>query len=110
MERQKPLKSARFATKMLPKCVLPICYQTDLGRGLTAGDQPFFDSLIVPAELRSDSAAHLWSFSMLASINVVVVPSQELSRWPSITKLRQSHILAVEGVIFLSIVEFFPDP
>lgn len=25
---------------MLPKRVLPICYQTDLGRGLTAGDQP----------------------------------------------------------------------
>jgi hypothetical protein len=41
MSRQEPLKSARFATKMLPKRVLPICYQTDLGRGLTAGDQPF---------------------------------------------------------------------
>ena len=39
--RQKPLKSARFATKMLPKPLLPICYQTDSGRGLTAGDQPF---------------------------------------------------------------------
>jgi hypothetical protein len=25
---------------MLPKHVLPICYQTDLGRGLTAGDSP----------------------------------------------------------------------
>jgi hypothetical protein len=34
------LKSVRSATKMLPKRVLPICYQTDLGRGLTAGDQP----------------------------------------------------------------------
>jgi hypothetical protein len=39
--RQKPLKSVRFAAKMLPKRVLPICYQTDSGRGLTAGDQPF---------------------------------------------------------------------
>jgi hypothetical protein len=29
MSRQKPSKSARFATKMLPKRVLPICYQTD---------------------------------------------------------------------------------
>ena len=41
MSRQKPRKSARLATKMLPKRVLPICYQTDLGRGLIAGDQPF---------------------------------------------------------------------
>ena len=39
--RRKPLKSACFATKMLPKRVLPICYQTGLGRGLTAGDSPF---------------------------------------------------------------------
>ena len=29
--RQKPLKSACFATKMLPKHVLPICYQTGFG-------------------------------------------------------------------------------
>ena len=58
--RQKPLKSACFATKMLPKHVLPICYQTDLGRGLTAG--PFLDSMLVPAELRSDSAPHLRTF------------------------------------------------
>jgi hypothetical protein len=42
--RQESLKSARFATKMLPKRVLPICYQTDSGRGLTAGDQPFMFS------------------------------------------------------------------
>jgi hypothetical protein len=41
MSRQKPLKSACFATKMLPKRVLPICYQTHLGQGLTAGEQPF---------------------------------------------------------------------
>src|SRR5271156_6145969 len=40
--RQEPLKSARFATKMLPKRVLPICYQIDSGQGLTAGEQPFF--------------------------------------------------------------------
>src|SRR5271155_5143796 len=26
---------------MLPKRVLPICYQPNLGQGLTAGDQPF---------------------------------------------------------------------
>jgi hypothetical protein len=43
MSGQKPLKSACFATKMLPKHVLPICYQTDLGRGLPAGDSPFLD-------------------------------------------------------------------
>ena len=41
MSRQKPPKPACFATKMLPKCVLPICYQTHLGEGLTAGEQPF---------------------------------------------------------------------
>ena len=51
MSRQKPLKSARFATKMLPKRVLPICYQTHLGRGLTAGDQPVFYSMILSPSL-----------------------------------------------------------
>src|SRR5258707_10521676 len=40
--RQKPLKSACFATKMLPKHVPPICYQTDLGRGLDCGGTALF--------------------------------------------------------------------
>jgi hypothetical protein len=34
---------------MLPKHVLPICYQTDLGQGLTAGDQPFFPTIFLSA-------------------------------------------------------------
>jgi hypothetical protein len=57
MSRQKPLKSARFATKMLPKCLLPICYQTDSGRGLTAGDQPFLPDDCA-AEINSDPSPH----------------------------------------------------
>jgi len=51
--RQKPLKSARFATRMLPKRVLPICYQTYSGRGLTAGDQPFSSLWLTPLLSRS---------------------------------------------------------
>jgi hypothetical protein len=57
MSRKKPLKSARFATKMLPKRVLPICYQTDSGRGLTAGDQPFLPDDCA-AEINSDPSPH----------------------------------------------------
>ena len=53
--RQKPLKSARFATRMLPKRVLPICYQTNSGRGLTAGDQPFSSLWLAPLLSRSAS-------------------------------------------------------
>jgi hypothetical protein len=53
MSRQKPRNSARFATKMLPKRVLPICYQTDSGRGLTAGISPFLPDGCA-AEINSD--------------------------------------------------------
>jgi hypothetical protein len=57
MSRQEPIKSARFATKMLPKRLLPICYQTDSGRGLTAGDQPFLPDDCA-AEINSDPSLH----------------------------------------------------
>ena len=33
MSRREPLKLARFATKMLPKRMLPICYQTQWAKG-----------------------------------------------------------------------------
>jgi hypothetical protein len=62
--RKKPLKSACFATKMLPKHVLPICYQTDLGRGLTAGDSPFLKSIMATAA----------SFAWRADVHVVTNP------------------------------------
>jgi hypothetical protein len=42
--RQKPLKSACFATKMLPKHLLPICNQTGFGPRADRGGQPFFYS------------------------------------------------------------------
>jgi hypothetical protein len=62
--RQEPLKSACFATKMLPKHVLPICYQTDLGRGLTAGDSPFLKSIMATAT----------SFAWRADVHIVTNP------------------------------------
>jgi hypothetical protein len=43
MSRQEPLKSAHFATKMLPKCVLPICYQIDFGPRADRGGSALFN-------------------------------------------------------------------
>jgi len=42
MSRQKTLKSARFATKLLPKRVLPSCYQTDFGLRADRGGSALF--------------------------------------------------------------------
>ena len=44
--RQKPPKSARLATKMLPKRVLPICYQTDSGQGADRGGSALYILLV----------------------------------------------------------------
>ena len=65
--RQKPLKSACFATKMLPKHVLPICYQTNLGRGLTAGDSPFLKSIMATAALFA-WRARMFTLSLILNI------------------------------------------
>jgi PRTRC genetic system protein C len=43
MSRHKPLKSARFATKVLPKRVLPICYQTRFGPRADRGGSALFN-------------------------------------------------------------------
>lgn len=46
---------------------------------------------------------------ILAAINVFVVPLQALSRRSSIPVVRQAHVLSVQRVVFLSVVELFLD-